>query len=93
MRAAGLPCGVATFDLPSNSPEIPGELMQLLRLLALPDGYASQMLQGSKRQDTPHGGFGDPPILSADGVDVWRALADPGDPNLERAAFSLQLRR
>ena len=34
-------------------PNMAGELMQLLRLLALPDGYASQMLQGSKRQARP----------------------------------------
>ena len=30
MRAAGLPCGVATFDLPSDSPEIPGDSLRVV---------------------------------------------------------------
>ena len=75
------PTGVATFEAPSDPPEISGELLQTLRLLALPEEDAARLLDGCSCKDASHhDGFGYPPILSASGVDVWASLSDPTSP-------------
>ena len=76
------PSGVATFEAPSDPPEVSGELLQTLRLLALPQEDATRLLDGCSFGDASglHDGLGYPPILSASGVDVWASLSDPTSP-------------
>ena len=87
------------FELPSDPPEVSGELLQVLRLLALPPDDASRLLDGAHPRDDDEeslffGGFGDPPIVSADGIDVWAALGEEqeGGEQIDRAAYAHLLR-
>ena len=70
-----------------------GELLQTLRLLALPPSDAQRLLDGARPlPDEEHGGFGEPPILSSTGEDIWEALAAAGPIEIERAAYAKMLR-
>ena len=85
--------GHVSFELPSRPPEVSGELLQTLRLLALPPSDAQRLLDGARPlPDEEHGGFGEPPILSATGEDIWEALAVAGPVKIERAAYAKMLR-
>ena len=85
--------GASVFEVPSDPPQVSGELLQTLRLLALPSEAASRLLDGAAPMaDDDHVGFGEPPVVSSCGDDVWRALAQPSDPGIERAAYAFLLR-
>ena len=66
----------SALTAPFLAPQVSGELLQVLRLLALPPEQADQLLSGAGAAEE-HMGFGEPPILSAAGVDICATLAEP----------------
>ena len=83
----------AMFDLPSDPAEVSGELLQTLRLLALPPLEATRLLDGARPlPDDECTGFGEPPLMSAAGIDVWASLEAAVPLSIERAAYAMLLR-
>ena len=95
LTAAGIGRGgVASFEVPSAPPEVSGELLQALRLLALPPADATALLSAAREAtEAEHQGFGSRPMVTEDGVDIWALLGSEVAPaRIERAAYAFLLR-
>ena len=80
--------GNAAFEVPSSPPEVSGELLQTLRLLALPEDVATELLEGCRVKDAmEHAGFGYPP--SACCGRPMHAIPTPGIPTRAIPAYAI----